>query len=88
MDSMKSETVARAVLGMRRYTQVWDGARSHRSELVRSVVGVETIVEPAYSPGSQSRQAGVRRGAQVGVREYRGEDSCGGRMSELAGVRS
>ncbi|MXX52424.1 MAG: hypothetical protein F4Z35_00235 [Dehalococcoidia bacterium] len=40
MDSMKSETVVRAVLGMKRYTQVralvWDGARSHRSELVRS----------------------------------------------------
>ena len=54
MDSMKSETVVRAVLGMRRYTQVralvWDGARSHRSELVRSVVGVKTIVQPAYSP--------------------------------------
>ena len=54
MDSMKSETVVRAVLGMRRYTQVralvWDGAQSHRSELVRSVVGVKTIVQPAYSP--------------------------------------
>ncbi len=44
MDSMKSETVARAVLGMRRHTRVralvWDGARGHRSELVRSVAGV------------------------------------------------
>ena len=54
MDSMKSETVVRAVLGMRRYTQVralvWDGARSHRSELVRSVVGVKTVVQPPYSP--------------------------------------
>ena len=54
MDSMRSETVVRAVLGMRRYTQVrvlvWDGARSHRSELVRSVVGAKTIVQPAYSP--------------------------------------
>ena len=54
MDSMKSETVARAVLGMRRYTRVralvWDGAQSHRSELVRSVVGVKTVVQPAYSP--------------------------------------
>lgn len=54
MDSMKSETVVRAVLGMKRYTQVralvWDGARSHRSELVRSVAGVKTIVQPAYSP--------------------------------------
>ena len=54
MDSMKSETVVRAVLGMKRYTQVralvWDGARSHRSELVRSVTGVKMIVQPAYSP--------------------------------------
>ena len=54
MDSMKSETVVRAVLGMKRYTQVralvWDGARSHRSELVRNVVEVKTVVQPAYSP--------------------------------------
>ena len=54
MDSMKSETVVRAVLGMRRHTQVralvWDGASSHRSELVRSVVGVKTVVQPPYSP--------------------------------------
>ena len=54
MDSMKSETVARAVLGMRRYTQVralvWDGARSDRSELVGSVAGVKTVVQPSYSP--------------------------------------
>ena len=54
MDSMKSETVVRAVLGMRRHTRVralvWDGARSHRSELVRSVAGVKTVVQPAYSP--------------------------------------
>ena len=54
MDSMKSETVARAVLGVRRHTRVrvlvWDRARSHRSELVRSVAGVKTIVQPAYSP--------------------------------------
>ena len=54
MDSMKSETVMRAVVSMKRHTQVralvWDGARSHRSELVGSVVGVKTIVQPAYSP--------------------------------------
>ena len=54
IDSMKSETVARAVLGVRRHTRVralvWDGARSHRSELVRSVARMKTIVQPAYSP--------------------------------------
>ena len=54
MDSMDSETVARAVVGMRRHTQVralvWDGASSHRSEWVRSVAGVTTVVQPAYSP--------------------------------------
>ncbi len=54
MDSMKSETVARAVLSVRRHRKVralvWDGARSHRSELVKSIVGVKTIVQPAYSP--------------------------------------
>lgn len=48
MDSMDPETVARAALGMRRHTQVralvWDGARNHRSEWVRSVVGVATVV--------------------------------------------
>ena len=54
MDSMDSETVARAVLGVRRHTQVralvWDGASRHRSGWVRSVVGVTTVVQPAYSP--------------------------------------
>ena len=54
IDSMSSVNLTRAVLSMRRYTQVralvWDGAGSHRSELVRSVVGVKTIVQPAYSP--------------------------------------
>ena len=54
IDSMKSETVLGAVMGMRRHTQVralvWDGAQSHRSKLVRSVAGVKTIVQPAYSP--------------------------------------
>ena len=56
MDSMKSETVARGVLSVRRYREVralvWDGARSHRSELVKSMVGVKTIVQPPYSPES------------------------------------
>ena len=68
MDSMKSETVVRAVLGMRRYTQVralvWDGARSHRSELVRNVVGVKTVVQPVYSPELNPAERGfeeVRR---------------------------
>ena len=54
IDSMSSETVARAVLSVRRYTEVralvWDGAGSHRSELVRGIAGVKTITMPAYSP--------------------------------------
>ena len=29
---------------------VWNGGRSHRIELVRSVAGVKTIVQPPYSP--------------------------------------
>ena len=45
---MVSETVARTVLGMRRHTQVralvWDGASSHRSEWVRSVVGAKSVM--------------------------------------------
>ena len=43
---------------------VWDGAGSRRSELVRSVVGVKTIVQPAYSPELNSAErvfAEVRR---------------------------
>ena len=54
LDSMRSETVARALMGLRRHTQVralvWDGARSHRSELVRNISGIEAVVQPAYSP--------------------------------------
>ena len=54
IDSMRSETVARAALSVRRYTEVralvWDGAGSHRSELVRSIAGMKTITLPAYSP--------------------------------------
>ena len=54
IDSMGSEMVARAVLGVRRHTQVralvCDGAGSHRSDWVRSVSGVTTVVQSAYSP--------------------------------------
>lgn len=54
LDSMRSETVARALLGLKRHTPVsalvWDGARSHSSEWVRTVSGVKTVVQPAYSP--------------------------------------
>ena len=54
MDSMSSAMVLRAVLSVKRHTDVralvWDGAGSHRSELVRSVEGVRTILQPAYSP--------------------------------------
>ena len=54
MDSMSSAMVFRAVLSVKRHTDVralvWDGAGSHRSELVRSVEGVRTILQPAYSP--------------------------------------
>ena len=50
IDSMRSETVARAALSVRRYTEVralvWDGAGSHRSELVRSIAGMKTITLP------------------------------------------
>ena len=52
--SMRSETVARALLGLRRHPPVralvWDGARSHRSAWGRTVSGVKTVVQPAYSP--------------------------------------
>ena len=54
MDSMSSAMVFRAVLSVKRHTDVralvWDGAGSHRSELVRSVEGARTILQPAYSP--------------------------------------
>ena len=54
MDSMCSAMVFRAVLSVKRHTDVravvWDGAGSHRSELVRSVEGVRTILQPTYSP--------------------------------------
>ena len=95
MDSMDSETVARAVVGMRRHTQVralvWDGASSHRSEWVRSVVGVTTVVQPAYSPRVEPCRANVRGSAEVGggqsVREHRGEGGGGERLPEQTGIR-
>ena len=50
---MRSERIAEAVNGLRHGTDVgalvWDGARGHRSRLV-DVVGLPTIVQPAYSP--------------------------------------
>ena len=53
IDSMRSERIAEAVNGLRHGTDVgalvWDGARGHRSRLV-DVVGLPTIVQPAYSP--------------------------------------
>ena len=53
IDSMKSEAIASAVDGLKHQTDmealVWDGARGHRGEMVRSV-GLATIVQPAYSP--------------------------------------
>ena len=52
-DSMKSERIAAAVNGLKHQTDVgalvWDGARGHRSKLVKSV-GLPTIVQPPYSP--------------------------------------
>ena len=53
IESMKSESIAEAVNGFKHYSDiealVWDGARGHRSEVVRSV-GLPTIVQPPYSP--------------------------------------
>ncbi len=54
MDSMSSAMIFRTVLSVKRHTDVrvlvWDGAVSHRSELVRSAERVRTILRPAYSP--------------------------------------
>ena len=91
---MRSETVARALLGLRRYTQVralvWDGARSYRSELVRNVTGVKTVVQPAYSPELNPAERvfeEVRRWIEgPSVWEHRGEDGSGQRLPEQAGV--
>jgi transposase len=53
LDSMKAEAVGAAVNGLKQQTEVaavvWDGARSHRSELVH-VVGLPLIGLPPYSP--------------------------------------
>ena len=78
LDSMRSETVARALLGLQRHTPVralvWDGARSHSSEWVRNVSGVKTVVQPAYSPELNPAERvfeAVRRGGRgPGVWEH------------------
>lgn len=53
IDSMKAEIVAAAVNGLKQQTEVaalvWDGAPSHRGELVRGV-GMSLIGLPPYSP--------------------------------------
>ena len=53
IDSMKSAAIAAAVDGLKHHSDmealVWDGARGHRGEMVRSV-GLTTIVQPPYSP--------------------------------------
>ena len=53
IDSMRSVAIAEAVNNLKCHTDmealVWDGARGHRGETVRSV-GMSTIVQPAYSP--------------------------------------
>ena len=53
IESMKSVAIAEAVDGLKHHSDiealVWDGARGHRSEVVRSV-GLPTIVQPPYSP--------------------------------------
>ncbi len=59
IDSMKAKTVGAAVNGLKQLTKVaavvWDGARSHRSELVRGV-GLPLILLPPYSPELNLRQ--------------------------------
>ena len=53
IDSMKSAAIAAAVDGLKHHSDmealVWDGARGHRGEMVRSV-GLATIIQPPYSP--------------------------------------
>jgi len=53
IDSMKAEMVGAAVNGLKQQTEVeavvWDGASSHRHELVRGV-GMPLIGLPPYSP--------------------------------------
>ena len=53
IDSMRSAAIAAAVDGLKHHSDiealVWDGARGHRGEMVRSV-GLATIIQPPYSP--------------------------------------
>lgn len=53
IDSMKAEMIGAAVNGLKQQTEVaavvWDGAPSHRDELVRGV-GLPLIGLPPYSP--------------------------------------
>lgn len=53
IDSMRSESIAAAVNGLKHHSDiaalVWDGARGHRAELVEGM-GLPTIVQPPYSP--------------------------------------
>lgn len=53
IDSMKAEMIGAAVNGLKQQTEVaavvWDGASSHRDELVRGV-GLPLIGLPPYSP--------------------------------------
>jgi len=53
IDSMKAEMMAAAVNGLKQQTEVaavvWDGAGSHRDELVRGL-GMPLIGLPPYSP--------------------------------------
>ena len=50
---MRSAAIAAAVDGLKHHSDmealVWDGARGHRGEMVRSV-GLATIIQPPYSP--------------------------------------
>ena len=53
IDSMRTESIAAAVNGLKHHSDisalVWDGARGHRAELVEGI-GLPTIVQPPYSP--------------------------------------
>ena len=54
IDSMSKENTVEALSEIRERsdlrTLVWDGAGSHRSKDVRSVEGIDSIVQPPYSP--------------------------------------
>ena len=53
IDSMRGETIASALRGLRRQTDlgavIWDGARGHRSDSVKDV-GLPLVALPPYSP--------------------------------------